>query len=121
MLNDTTDEWLVVFEKGLPSNPIEKLKKVVRVTQMLPPRLVLICANKKMQEQVNQITGVLGIYKHIPPELAVELTFQEQIFVSAWISRQLSKERRGDKLPWDSQGFAPPDIVKDGESNSLDR
>ncbi len=102
-------EYLVMIEPNRLDGVLPHLEAVARVTQVLRPRLILVQAEQGVRARVTEVPGVFGVYDTALPELPVDLTPAERLFISAWQERQRPKVRPGENLPWDAPGFVPPD------------
>jgi hypothetical protein len=116
-MTDAPREHLIILESSLANQALGQLEAVATVTQVLPPRLVLIRADSGVRERLIGIAGVMGVYNVTPPGLPSDLTRMERVFISAWEARQ-RKSRPGEGLPWDSPGFVAPDAPTDSTSES---
>lgn len=111
-MQDPPREDLVVLGPGPTGQTLAQLRKIVNVTQVLSPRLVLVRAEPALRARIAEVAGVLGVYSDAPPDLP-DLTPAERVFISAWQTRATPKQRAGDGLSWDAPGFMPPDRPDD--------
>lgn len=102
-------EFLVLLETRLADEALAQLRAVANVTQVLPPRLAIVQADRETTARAARIEGVLGVYDDAVPEVPPDLTPSERVFVSAWEARRQPKTRPGEGLSWDAPGFLPPD------------
>lgn len=93
------------------TNIIAELREFVTVTQMLPPALALAMLPAAGRERFPNITGAVFYTDDVPAEVVDDLPPAAQLFVRAWQTRRLDKQRHGDQLPWDAPGHTPPDVV----------
>jgi len=98
-----------------PLTALEALRRLAPVTLDCPPRLALV---RLPPERAGEVTGqpyVVGVYAAAPPPaVTAALRPAERLFVDAWLlrveDRDYRKRRRpGDRLPWDTPGYEPPD------------
>lgn len=108
-VNETSDEWLVVLDE-----PAElahaALDAYGRVTQRVSPRL-LVLGNlaDKCAPELATIEGVLAVATEaLPPEVLDRLNDDERLWAAAWAQRRKPKDRPGDGLDWDAEGFEAP-------------
>jgi len=82
----------------------------LHVIQQLPPRLAVVQTDADGVAALRAAPGVAAIVEDVVPDaVSRQLTPTERMFTDAWVvSRQPKQNRRGDKLPWDSEGFQPP-------------
>ena len=106
---NTLSEFLVILETRSADEALVRLRAVANVTQVLPPRLAIVEAERETAARVARIEGVLGVYDDAVPEVPPDLTPSERVFVSAWEARRQPKTRPGEGLSWDAPGFLPPD------------
>jgi len=86
------------------------LRRNAVVTQFLPPRLALVALPTDLQAlHVPQVRGATVYEDDVPDAVLDKLSEKERLFVSAWATRRVGKERIGDHLPWDAPGYSPPD------------
>ena len=87
------------------------------VTASSPPRVTVLQAHRSDLEQVARVSRLAlardvdgTVVESGDPGVLDELDAGARLFVDAWRSRPLDKpERPGDGLPWDAEGFQPPD------------
>ena len=88
-----------------------------RVTQKVSPRVMLVEATSgeptgDLKAELEALPGVDAI---LTPgdspgeEWIASLTRAEALFVQAFLRRSRPKERPGEGLDWDAEGFLPPD------------
>ncbi len=100
------EECLVILE---PGGDIYDVTAITEPLQQIGSRVVVI-ANTRAEE-VQKIPGVRIVATGpIDPALYKDLSEAEQLFVSAWSSRQGQKKtnRPGDGLDWDAPGYKAP-------------
>jgi hypothetical protein len=81
-----------------------------RVSQKVSPRVVIVAGSA--HEELASVDGVLAVVApgaSLADELRASLTPTEALFVDAFRQRAEPKQRPGDGLPWDAEGFLPPD------------
>lgn len=83
-----------------------------RVTQKVSSRVVIVESGDTAKEELQAMDGVDAVLE--PGErpaghIRGTLTETEALFVDAYSHRARPKERLGDGLNWDAEGFLPPD------------
>jgi hypothetical protein len=106
-----SQEQLVILDGDRADTARAEIEGVAPVTQMLPPRLLLILAAPGVPERVRRIPGVVEIFDRPSVVPASDLSPPERVFVDAWATRNISKTRRGEGLNWGETGFEPPDAA----------
>jgi len=112
-MSDAPRERLVILDLRLGQSVIAELRSVADVTQMMPPRIVLLRSDAATAARIAQMPGVVSLHDATLGEVPSDLTPSERTFVSAWELRQRPKDRRGEGLSWDAPGFKPPDPPAD--------
>lgn len=109
----TQPEILIVLEPGRMAEVLPALRAAATVTQVFPPRLLLLRTDET--DQVAALAGVLlATATSVPAQVRADLTPEEEMFVAGWEARRRGKaERPGQGLPWDAPGFLPPDAPPD--------
>jgi len=86
------------------------------VTQEVSPRVVLVePAEGITKEELQAMNGIDGVLEpgEVPAGgLRALLTDHEALFVDAYALRSRPKQRPGESLAWDAEGFLPPDPPK---------
>jgi hypothetical protein len=102
---------LVIVDDQDPAATWMRLSAVVTITQHLPPRLAIVEGEDAAIEALPGVPGVRLAADETAPAAALErLTDTERLFAEAWILGRAPKtDRRGEGLPWDAEGFQPPD------------
>lgn len=103
---DGQRDVLILIDRGTDADRVlESLRRVTRVTQVLPPRLALVLADGPVN-----VPGAAAYADDVPDAVLDELSPAERAFVAAWRSRRAGKRRPGEGLPWDAPGHLPPDL-----------
>ena len=90
------------------------------MTQTLPPRLLLVVADRTVWERVLRVPGVR--VPTTPDDLPADLTPAERAFAAAWAARGVPKARPGEGQDWDDPGYLPPDAPPDaGKAGGSER
>jgi hypothetical protein len=94
---------------------LKQLLREYRVLAVLPPRIAVVdsdAAGIDRLRAAQEIIEVLTAPSDIPKS---ELNVAEKLFVDAWNARRNTEKkiRPGEGLPWDAEGFQPPDWPKD--------
>ena len=81
--------------------------------QKVSPRVVIVePAGDATKEELQTMTGVKAVLEpgeRLGADLRGTLTDTEALFVDAFAQRARHKERPGEGLDWDAEGFLPPD------------
>jgi hypothetical protein len=106
-------ETLVVLKQAGSAAALAELRGRFRVRSALPPRIVELEGDADLSalQAMPQVEAVLtGEADPVP----ASLNAPESTFVRAWQARRkpAEKQRRGEGLPWDAEGFLPPDPPK---------
>ena len=103
----------LVFIEGTDADAAwVRIGALVTVTQRLPPRLAIVQGEDDAIEAVRGVPGVrLVVAEDAAPASSLEgLTDGERLFAEAWqAGRSPKSSRPGQGLPWDAEGFQPPD------------
>ena len=101
---------LVILDANRAEEVLSGAAGLVKVTQRLPPRLAIVEGDADGVAALRNIHGVVGVFDGPVPETVLgELNPTERLFADAWVSSRRSKpDRRGEGLPWDAEGFEPP-------------
>lgn len=106
-------ERLVLLDVEVGQDVLERLRGMFRVTHVASPRLVVVDDVSDTQEAaLRDAPGVVAVSgPEVRAELQERLTDGELLFAGAWSQRltEGSRERPGEGLPWDAEGFEPPD------------
>ena len=81
-----------------------------RVPQRVSPRVFLVSGAAR--DDLQALEGVLAVLEPgatLPDELRRTLTESETLFADAFARRAETKQRPGEGLSWDAEGFEPPD------------
>jgi hypothetical protein len=82
-----------------------------------PPRVTVLQAPRNDLESIARVSRLAiardddgAVVEQGDPGVLDELDAGARLFVDAWRSRPLDKpDRLGEGLPWDAEGFQPPD------------
>lgn len=81
--------------------------------QKVSPRVMIVepagNAAKEELQAMNGVDAVLAPGEVPADDIRGTLTQTEALFVDAYAQRSRHKERLGDGLDWDAEGFLPPD------------
>lgn len=84
-----------------------------RVSQQVSPRVVIVeLANDATKEELQMMSDVEAVFEpgeRPSDDLVGTLTETEVLFVEAYTQQTKPKERPGEGLDWDAEGFLPPD------------
>jgi hypothetical protein len=106
-------EILVVLTHDSGRRALDDLRRRYQVRSVLPPRIAILESESDAHglQGLPQVEAVLtGSAEPIPASLSES----ESTFVKAWQTRQqpVRKQRTGEGLSWDAEGFVPPDPPK---------
>jgi hypothetical protein len=113
IMNNEELELLVYLQDEVAEQALERLRSHFSVTQMASRQLAIVRVSPGQEREVQSVEGVQGVFERTVPEnLFTHLNFSESLFVKAWTlrNREGSKERPGEGLDWDAEGFEPPGI-----------
>jgi hypothetical protein len=106
-------ERLVLLDEEGGQDVLESLRGKFRVTHVASPRLVVVDdVDGAREAALRAAPGVVAVSgPELPAGLQKRLTDGEQLFADAWSQRVTEgpRERPGEGLPWDAEGFEPPD------------
>lgn len=107
-------ELLVILDSRSADDTLDRLRETMDVMHVASSRLVIVNAETggTLEERLRSVAGVVGV---AAPDAVTGLaghglSEEEQLFVDGWVMRQregADKQRRGDGLPWDADGFQP--------------
>ena len=95
----------------LDENASDEILQSQRVLQQISPRVVII----ESERPRNEVEGMKGVQAVVEPGESMSedvrdmLTSSEALFADAYTRRARAKERPGEGLDWDAEGFLPPD------------
>jgi len=106
---------LLIFEGLQKESVLSRVAELVRVTQILPPRLAIVEGDPDRLTAIQSIPGIISIFEgRVPETTLLQLDPTERLFAEAWAeSRRSKSDRVGDGLPWDAEGFEPPNGKED--------
>ena len=101
---------LVIFDPSRAEDALADAAGTVTVTQRLLPRLAIVEGDPDRVAALRQLPGVTGVFQGPVSETVLrELNPDERLFAGAWARGRAPKpERRGQGMPWDAEGFEPP-------------
>ncbi len=108
-MSEKAEEWLIVLRESTEEVRAQ-LKAYGRVTQTVSPRvLVLGDLADRCAPDLAATEGVAAVTDGaLPPEVFDQLDEKEALWAAAWAQRKRSKNRLGEGLDWDAEGFEPP-------------
>jgi hypothetical protein len=106
---------LVIVNESHADDVLSQVGQFVKVTQRLPPRLAIVEGEDRQLEAVRTLPGVIAVCEGpVPDSVLQQLHPTERLFADGWTAgRQPKTARPGEGLPWDAEGFQPPDIPND--------
>ena len=103
-------EALIIFKEPLSQRTMADLKARYRLTGLMPPRLAVLGLREGQLQELQRMGGVEAVMTGPASPLPASLTEQERLFIMGWLQRrQGGKQRKGEGLPWDAEGYLPPD------------
>ena len=106
-MNDKTTEWLVVLDPERAEEMRAQLIAYGRVTQAVSPSVVILSGIGDFC--TGDLAGVEGVVavadQELPAEVLEQLDANEAMWARAWAERRRPKQRPGDGLTWDAEGF----------------
>ena len=92
-----------------------RVAELATVTQRLPPRLAIVEGEPDRLASIHGIPGIISMFEGSVPEAMLrQLNPTERLFAEAWAESRRPKSRIGEGLPWDAEGFEPPNGKKEG-------
>ena len=87
------------------------VRQCCRIVSELPPRLMVVEADEQAVQSLRAVPGVANVVSGTTSILPDSLNETERLFAQAWQQRHQmhEKQRVGDGLNWDAEGFSPPD------------
>jgi hypothetical protein len=107
-------ERLVVLAPEHADAVLAEISKRGRIVGRLPPRLAIVEIDDAQTEALRAATATEALIAVPGDPMPDTLTEAERLFAEAWSTRHQSKpkQRPGEGLPWDAEGFQPPDKPK---------
>jgi hypothetical protein len=106
-------EVLIVLARGATGLSLDDLGRRSSVKALLPPRIGVV-ADEGDVEALRRLPQVEAVLTGGADPIPASLDSSESTFVQAWQRRQQPavKQRRGEGLSWDAEGYLPPDAPK---------
>ena len=107
-------EVLILFAEPPSQRAIVDLKTRYRVKALAPPRLAVLDLQEGQLADLQRMAGIEAVLTGPSSSVSASLTEPERLFVTGWQQQQQQgdKRRKGDGLPWDAEGYLPPDKPK---------
>ena len=105
-------EVIIVFVEPPNQRVMSELKTRYRVKALVPPRLAVMELEQSQMADLERLAGVEAVLTGPSSPLPASLTESERLFISAWQQPRGDKQRKGEGLPWDAEGYLPPDKPK---------
>jgi hypothetical protein len=105
-------EVLILFKEPPSQRAVADLKARYAVKALAPPRIAVLRLQENQLQDLQRMPGVEAVLlgpSNTPP---ASLTEQERLFIAGWQQQQQGeggKRRKGEGLPWDAEGYLPPD------------
>lgn len=111
---------LLIFDPIQAGEGISRVGWLATVTQVLPPRLAIVEVDPDRLAAVRGIPGVVAMFEgSVPDTMRAQLNTTELLFAEAWAkNREPKKDRVGEGLSWDAEGFEPPDRKPDRKEDT---
>lgn len=106
-------EVLVVLNRDASGRALDGLRGRYPVKSLLPPRIAILGGESDVPA-LHRLPEIEAVLTTPADPLPSSLSPSESTFVKAWQARQQSteKHRPGEGLPWDAEGYLPPDPPK---------
>jgi hypothetical protein len=102
-------EVIVVFAEAPNQRVVTEFKTHYRVKALVPPRLIVLEIEQSQVADLERLTGVEAVLTGPSTPLPASLMESERLFISGWQQQRGDKRRKGEGLPWDAEGYLPPD------------
>ena len=100
---------LLIFDALQTDSVLSRVAELASVKQRLPPRLAIVEGDSDQLASIRSIPGIISIFEGTVPETTLQqLNPTERLFAEAWAESRRPKSRIGEGLPWDAEGFEPP-------------
>jgi hypothetical protein len=77
-----------------------------QILRRLPPRLAMVAADEAGLQAMECSPEISAVFADaVPPEVLEQPDQVSRAFAAGWSERRRPKERRGERLSWDSPGF----------------
>jgi hypothetical protein len=110
-------EWLLILDEASADAVLPQLRALVSVTHVVSPRVIVVSSER---DPVSALSPILGVRRMYADDVSAEeiesdeafmaLNREESLAARAWLWRQQQpeKQRPGEGLAWDAEGFEPP-------------
>ncbi len=108
-------EVLILFKEPPSQRAVADLKVRYAVKALAPPRIAALHLQESQLQDLERMPGLAAVLKGPSSPLPASLTEQERLFIAGWQQQQEGeggKRRKGEGLPWDAEGYLPPDTPK---------
>ena len=103
-------EALIIAEPAALESVWRDVSALVDVTQRLPPRLAIVQGDEGALAKLRDVSGIVVVTSgDVPDQISSVLSESERLFAQGWVLGRSPKQRKGDGLAWDADGFLPPD------------
>ena len=105
-------EVLILFKEPPSRQAVADLKARYAVKALAPPRIVVLHLQESQLQDLQRMPGLEVVLKGPSSPSPASLTEQERLFITGWQQQQQGeggKHRKGEGLPWDAEGYLPPD------------
>jgi hypothetical protein len=104
-------EYLVLLASNDPGAAAAAVRQRCRIVSASPPRLLVVEADEQVAHGLRALPGVADVISATTGVLPDSLNETERLFAHAWQQRwqMHDKQRAGNGLNWDAEGFSPPD------------
>lgn len=102
---------LVLADAQHAEKVLRRLRETERVTMLLSPRLFVVEGDEERAKALSRVPGIpLATVGAVPESLIAGFSDAEALHIAAWNLRILQgkKDRPGEGLDWDAEGYEAP-------------
>ena len=102
---------LVVADAQFAEKVLRRLRETERITMLLSPRIFVVEGDKERAKALSTTPGItFATVGAVPESLIAGFSDIEALHIGAWNLRILQgkKDRPGEGLDWDAEGFEAP-------------
>ena len=110
-------EWLLILDEASADDVFPLLRALVSVAHIFSPRVIVVSSERDPVSTLSPLPGVRRVYAEDVSAEEIELddafmalSREEILAARAWLLRRerSEKDRPGEGLTWDAEGFEPP-------------
>ncbi|MDR4479556.1 MAG: hypothetical protein R3B37_07420 [Nitrospira sp.] len=108
-------EVLIIFKAPPSPRVVADLRSRFAVKALAPPRIAVLHLQENQVQDLQRMPGLEAVLQGPSSPSPPSLTEQERLFITGWQQQQQGeggKRRKGEGLPWDAEGYLPPDRPK---------